>query len=126
MIVLVGNCLNGLCQKNNVDHPLRGGQLSDTIISVPINMIKAANSKIIKGKLYKAIVEEQDSIIKLQKFKYQALNHETIKLQQRLDNSNKVNDNLNKSIERIKRTNKYLVGGGAICTIAFIVYVLVK
>ena len=34
--------------------------------------------------------------------------------------------NLNKSIERIKRNNRYLVGGGAVCAIAFVVCLLVK
>ena len=43
-----------------------------------------------------------------------------------LINSNKTNDNLNKSIERIKRNNRYLVSGGAVCAIAFIVCLLVK
>lgn len=124
--MLVGNCLNGWCQSENGLHPLRGGNPSDTTIFVPINMIRIANSKILKGKLYKDIVEKQDSIIELQKLKYQALDFETIKLQQRLDDSNKVNANLNKSIERIKRTNRYLVGGGAICTIAFVVCILIK
>ena len=38
----------------------------------------------------------------------------------------KVNDNLNKSIERIKRKNRYLVSGGAVCAIAFVVCLLVK
>lgn len=36
------------------------------------------------------------------------------------------NDNLNKSIERIKRKNRYLVSGGAVCAIAFVVCLLVK
>lgn len=126
MIVLAGNCLSGWCQTESGIHLLRGGYPSDTVVAVPINMIRLANSKILKGKLYKDIVDEQDSIIELQKLKYQALNFETIELQQRLNDSNKVNANLNKSIERIKRTNRYLVGGGAVCTIAFIICILVK
>lgn len=89
-------------------------------------MIKVANTKIIKSKLYKDIIEEQDSIISLQKLKYNTINNEIKILQYNLDNTNKVNDNLNKSIERIKRNNRYLVGGGAVCTIAFVVCLLVK
>ena len=42
------------------------------------------------------------------------------------DSYNKTNDNLNKSIERIKRKNRYLVSGGAVCAIAFVVCLLVK
>nr|UWI07457.1 MAG: hypothetical protein [Bacteriophage sp.] len=89
-------------------------------------MIKIANTKIIKAKLYKDIIDEQDSIINLHKIKYNALYKEVETLQYNLNNSNKTNDNLNKSIERIKRKNRYLVSGGAVCAIAFTVCLLVK
>ena len=60
------------------------------------------------------------------KIKYNALHKEVEILQYNLNNSNKTNDNLNKSIERIKRKNRYLVSGGAVCAIAFVVCLLVK
>ena len=128
MIVLLGSYSRSWCQSeiNNVVHPPRGVNTTDTVISVPISMIKVANAKIIKSKLYKDIIEEQDSIISLQKLKYNTINNEIKILQYNLDNTNKVNDNLNKSIERIKRNNRYLVGGGAVCAIAFVVCLLVK
>lgn len=128
MIVLLGSYLRSWCQSeiNNVVHPPRGVNTTDTVVSVPISMIKVANAKIIKSKLYKDIIEEQDSIISLQKLKYNTINNEIKILQYNLDNTNKVNDNLNKSIERIKRNNRYLVGGGAVCAIAFVVCLLVK
>lgn len=128
MIVLLGSYSRSWCQSeiNNIVHPLRGVNTTDTVVSVPISMIKVANAKIIKSKLYKDIIEEQDSIISLQKLKYNTINNEIKILQCNLDNTNKVNDNLNKSIERIKRNNRYLVGGGAVCAIAFVVCLLVK
>ena len=128
MIVLLGSYSRSWCQSeiNNVVHPPRGVNTTDTVVSVPISMIKVANVKIIKSKLYKDIIEEQDSIISLQKLKYNTINNEIKILQCNLDNTNKVNDNLNKSIERIKRNNRYLVGGGAVCAIAFVVCLLVK
>lgn len=128
MIVLLGSYSRSWCQSeiNNVVHPPRGVNTTDTVVSVPISMIKVANAKIIKSKLYKDIIEEQDSIISLQKIKYNTINNEIKILQCNLDNTNKVNDNLNKSIERIKRNNRYLVGGGAVCAIAFVVCLLVK
>ena len=128
VIVLLGSYSRSWCQSeiNNVVHPPRGVNTTDTVVSVPISMIKVANAKIIKSKLYKDIIEEQDSIISLQKFKYNTINNEIKILQYNLDNTNKVNDNLNKSIERIKRNNRYLVGGGAVCAIAFVVCLLVK
>ncbi len=128
MIVLLGSYSRSWCQSeiNNVVHPPRGVNTTDTVVSVPISMIKIANAKIIKSKLYKDIIEEQDSIISLQKLKYNTINNEIKILQYNLDNTNKVNDNLNKSIERIKRNNRYLVGGGAVCAIAFVVCLLVK
>lgn len=128
MTVLLGSYSRSWCQSeiNNVVHPPRGVNTTDTVVSVPISMIKVANAKIIKSKLYKDIIEEQDSIISLQKLKYNTINNEIKILQCNLDNTNKVNDNLNKSIERIKRNNRYLVGGGAVCAIAFVVCLLVK
>lgn len=128
MIVLLGSYSRSWCQSeiNNVVHPPRGVNTTDTVVSVPISMIKVANAKIIKSKLYKDIIEEQDSIISLQKLKYNTINNEIKILQCNLDNTNKVNNNLNKSIERIKRNNRYLVGGGAVCAIAFVVCLLVK
>ena len=128
MIVLLGSYSRSWCQSeiNNILHPPRGVNTTDTVVSVPISMIKVANAKIIKSKLYKDIIEEQDSIISLQKLKYNTINNEIKILQYNLDNTNKVNDNLNKSIERIKRNNRYLVGGGAVCAIAFVVCLLVK
>lgn len=128
MIVLLGSYSRSWCQSeiNNVVHPPRGVNTTDTVVSVPISMIKVANAKIIKSKLYKDIIEEQDSIISLQKLKYNTINNEIKILQYNLDNSNKVNDNLNKSIERIKRKNRYLVSGSAVCAIAFVVCLLVK
>ena len=128
MTVLLGSYSRSWCQSeiNNVVHLPRGVNTTDTVVSVPISMIKVANSKIIKSKLYKDIIEEQDSIISLQKLKYNTINNEIKILQYNLDNTNKVNDNLNKSIERIKRNNRYLVGGGAVCAIAFVVCLLVK
>ncbi len=128
MIVLLGSYSRSWCQSeiNNIVHPPRGVNTTDTVVSVPISMIKVANAKIIKSKLYKDIIEEQDSIISLQKLKYNTINNEIKILQYNLDNTNKVNDNLNKSIERIKRNNRYLVGGGAVCAIAFVVCLLVK
>lgn len=128
MIVLLGSYSRSWCQSeiNNVVHPPRGVNTTDTVVSVPISMIKVANAKIIKSKLYKDIIEEQDSIISLQKLKYNTINNEIKILQYNLNNTNKVNDNLNKSIERIKRNNRYLVGGGAVCAIAFVVCLLVK
>lgn len=126
--MLLGSYSRSWCQSeiNNVVHPPRGVNTTDTVVSVPISMIKVANAKIIKSKLYKDIIEEQDSIISLQKLKYNTINNEIKILQYNLDNTNKVNDNLNKSIERIKRNNRYLVGGGAVCAIAFVICLLVK
>ena len=122
MTVLLGSYSRSWCQSkiDNVVHPPRGVNTTDTTVLVPINMIKIANTKIIKAKLYK------DIMINLHKIKYNALYKEVETLQNNLDNSNKVNDNLNKSIERIKRKNRYLVSGGAVCAIAFVVCLLVK
>ena len=53
MIVLLGSYSRSWCQSeiNNVVHPPRGVNTTDTVVSVPISMIKVANAKIIKSKL---------------------------------------------------------------------------
>lgn len=92
MTVLLGSYSRSWCQSeiDNVVHLPRGVNTTDTTILVPINMIKIANTKIIKAKLYKDIINEQDSIINLHKIKYNTLYKEVETLQNNLDNSNKV------------------------------------
>lgn len=92
MIVLLGSYSRSWCQSeiDNIIHPPREVNTTDTTVLVPINMIKIANTKIIKAKLYKDIINEQDSIINLHKIKYNALYKEVEILQNNLDNSNKV------------------------------------
>lgn len=120
VIVVLWNCSKCWCQIQY--NPLRG----DTLVSIDLNYIKAANSKLLKLKLYKDIVAEQDSIIYLQKIKYNALNEEVVILQNRVIDISKANNNLNNNINNIKRTNKYLLGCSAVCATAFIVLLLIK
>ena len=61
--------------------------LSNPIHEVNYYMLRA--HKIIKAKLYKDIIDEQDSIINLHKIKYNALYKEVETLQNNLNNSNK-------------------------------------
>ena len=65
MTALLGSYSRSWCQSeiDNVVHPPRGVNTTDTTILVPINMIKIANTKIIKAKLYKDIIDEQDSLL---------------------------------------------------------------
>lgn len=83
MTVLLGSYSRSWCQSeiDNVVHSPRGVNTTDTTVLVPINMIKIANTKIIKAKLYKDIINEQDSIINLHKIKYNALYKEVETLQ---------------------------------------------
>lgn len=83
MTVLLGSYSRSWCQSkiDNVVYTPRGVNTTDTTVLVPINMIKIANTKIIKAKLYKDIINEQDSIINLHKIKYNALYKEVETLQ---------------------------------------------
>ena len=89
-------------------------------------MIKVGNSKIIKGKVYKDIINEEESIINVDKIKYNGVDKEVESLEYNVNNSNKRNDNLNKCIEGIKGNNRYLVRGGGVWGMGFIVCLVVK
>ena len=58
MIVLLWGYSRSWCQSEivNVVHSPRGVNTTDTTVLVPINMIKIANTKIIKAKLYKILL----------------------------------------------------------------------
>lgn len=116
MIVLVWSCLNGWCQTES-PHPLRG---NDTIVNVRIDLIRKANVKLIEHKHCPGIINAKDTIIKLERLKYNTLDSlYKVELSKYYNNA----QILQKQINSTKRRNKIL-GGTAISSIAVLVLTL--
>lgn len=117
MTVLLSCCLNNLQGKEiNDTIPLRGMSdslaCSDTLVSVSISDIRSANVKMLERKMYKEIVEQQDTIIAF-KDSYILEQERIIKdFQDRIIKCNQVNDDISKCLERQKKVT-YVVGGVA-------------
>lgn len=117
MTVLLSCCLNNLQGKEIDDSiPLRAEikdtTYSDTLVTVSISDIRSANVKMIERKMYKEIVEQQDTIIAF-KDSYILEQERIIKdFQDRITKTNDINDKLSKNLER-QKTITYVVGGVA-------------
>lgn len=116
MTVLVWSCLNGWCQTES-PHPLRG---NDTIVNVRIDLIRKANVKLIEHKHCPDIINAKDTIIKLERLKYNTLDSlYKVELSKYYNNV----QILQKQINSTKRRNKIL-GGTAVGSIAVLVLTL--
>ncbi len=117
MTVLLSCCLNNLQGKEiNDSIPLRAEikdtTYSDTLVTVSISDIRLANIKMLERKMYKEIVEQQDTIISF-KDSYILEQERIIKdFQDRITKANDINDKLSKNLER-QKTITYVVGGVA-------------
>lgn len=115
------SCLKSWSQNSNYNISLTGDS-----VMVAISDLRIVNSKLITAKYDAERIIIKDSIINLQNQKYNALNIEVKNLQDKLYVANELNDNLERSIEKLNKRNKILSGisGGAIA--AFVVCLLVK
>ena len=117
MTVLLSCCLNNLQGKEIDDSiPLRAEikdtTCFDTLVTVSISDIRSANIKMLERKMYKEIVEQQDTIISF-KDSYILEQERIIKdFQDRITKANDINDKLSKNLER-QKTITYVVGGVA-------------
>ena len=121
MIVLLLSCSKNLLAQTNDGVPSTGDlQLSDTTVTIGINYIRLANSKLIERKYLLDIVNEQDSIIGF-KDNYIIEQKKIItNFQNRVDNIIKINEVIKQDIERQKKRTK-VVGGIAGSAIAILV-----
>lgn len=117
MTVLL-SCFLNILQGKEIDDTisLRGKAdslvCSDTLVEVSIKDIRSANVKMIERKMYKEIVEQQDTIIAF-KDSYIAEQEKIIKdFQNRIIKCNKLNEDISKNLEKQKKIT-YVVGGVA-------------
>lgn len=117
MIVVLSCFLNILQGKEINDAiPLRAEVdslvCSDTLVEVSIKDIRSANIKMIERKMYKKILEQQDTIIAF-KDSYILEQEKIIKdFQNRVIKCNELNEDISKNLERQKKIT-YVVGGVA-------------
>ena len=122
MIVLLLSCLKGLLAQTNDSVSSSTGdlQLSDTTVTIGINYIRLANSKLIERKYLLKLVDEQDSIIDF-KDNYIIEQKKIItNFQNRVNDAIKINEVIKQDIEKQKKRTK-VVGGIAGSAIAILV-----
>ena len=119
--------MNGLVQAQTISHPLQASEQEDSItVVVPISVIKKANERLIQRKYLISIYYEQDSIIRY-KNDY-ILHQEDIinDMQNKIINANQLNEELNKSLEKQKKTNKVVICSGVGIAAGLLIGVLFK
>lgn len=100
-------------------HPLRGD--SATVI-VPLSLIKQANNKLIEHKYCPIIIANKDSIIKLERLKYDiadSLYNEKIILLN--DNIQKLNNDINQKRKTIKVLSGTALGAVSLFLLTFLI-----
>lgn len=126
MIVLMGLMLffslNGWSMKNDSTgvHPLRG---NDTTVTVPLELIRKANNKLIEHKYCPIIIANKDSIINLERTKY---NIADSLYRDRLIIMNQNIQRLNDDIARSNKRAKIWAGSTIGILSLFVLYVLIK
>lgn len=125
--MLLSNFMS-LLASDKYDTPLRGIEWkSDTVkITIPIELLRKANIKMIERKYFKKIIVEQDSIITL-KDKY-ILEQENVidDFQKRLLVNAKLNETIRKDLEREKVKSKIFGGIAGVAVVVTIVTILIK
>lgn len=122
MIVLLLSCSKNLLAQTNDSVSSSTGdlQLSDTTVTIGINYIRLANSKLIERKYLLKVVDEQDSIISF-KDNYIIEQKKIItNFQNRVNDAIKINEVIKQDIEKQKKRTK-VVGGIAGSAIAILV-----
>ena len=130
MIVLLFNCFISWSQNNDNVVPSTGEvKCSDTIVNVPISIIKEANIKLLERKYYIAISEQQDSIINL-KTSYIIEQDKVIDdLQNRILKINKMNSELEEQYKKQQKRTTIaggFAGGFAVCTVVAVLIASLK
>lgn len=100
--------------------PLRGDSAT---VTVPLSLIKQANNKLIEHKYCPIIIANKDSIIKLERFKYDiadSLYNDKLQLM------NKNIQELNNDIARSNKRAKIWAGSTIGILSLFVLYVLIK
>lgn len=127
-IVMLLNSFMSLLASDKYDTSLRGIEWkSDTVkITIPIELLRKANIKMIERKYFKKIIIEQDSIITL-KDKY-ILEQENVinDFQKRLLVNAKLNETIRKDLEREKVKSKIFGGIAGVAIVVTIVTILIK
>ena len=128
VILLVLIYFNGLAQAKMTSRPLRASNSIDSVeyVTLPIDLIRQANKRLIERKYLIAIYYEQDSIINYKDsyIKYQADIIDN--MQHRIEQNAWLNQRLHESVEKQKKTNRILICGAAGVVAGLVVGILVK
>ena len=129
-IVLLFNCFISWSQSGDNVVPSTGEvKGSDTIVNVPISIIKEANIKLLERKYYIAISEQQDSIINLKTSYIIEQNKVIDDLQNRILKINKMNSELEEQYKKQQKRTTIaggFAGGFAVCTVVAVLIASLK
>lgn len=97
---------------------------ADSIVVIPISMIRKANIKLIEGNYYKSISYQKDTIIDNLN-KIIIVNNSVISdLENQIAYQIKINNNIQKELNKKNKTNNILIGSTTTSFIGIIVLIL--
>lgn len=128
MIVLLLICSKSYAQQTNNSVPSTGGVgWSDSaVVTVPIELIKKANAKMIERNYFIYITNEQDSIIDMKDRYINEQQKIIIDFQKRVNIAVKLNEAVKKDLEKQKTKNKIIGYGAGVTIIGLIIGLIAK
>lgn len=128
MIALLLNSFMNLQAQNNGKDPSTGSELyaDSSFANVPVYLIKQANAKMIERLYLIDINNQQDSIIDM-KDNYINEQHNIISdFQKKLDSTNKINEDMTKTLDKQKKRSRIFTYCGGISIIGLIISLIAK
>lgn len=125
--MLLSSFMNLLAQNNDNDLSTGSELYADSAFAnVPVYLIKQANAKMIERLYLIDINNQQDSIIDM-KDNYINEQHNIISdFQNKLDNANKINEDMTKALDKQKKRSRIIVYCGGISIIGLIISLIAK
>lgn len=128
LTVMLLNSFMSLLAATDDNSPSTGEDLkTDTVkVTIPINLIKKANAKMIERNYLFDINNQKDSII-IMKDKYIREQYNIITdFQKRISDTNKLNEDIKSNLEKQKRKTKYIGYGAGSIIIGIIIGLICK
>ena len=128
MIALLLNSFMNLQAQNKGNDFSTGSELyaDSAFANVPVYLIKQANAKMIERLYLIDINNQQDSIINMKDNDINEQHNISSDFQKKLDNANKINKNMVKTLDKQKKRNRIIAYCGGISIIGLIINLIVK
>ena len=125
MLLLV--CSNNLLASNQDMNSSTGEKSKiDTMVTIPLDLVRKANAKMIERKYLLYIVNQQDSIIILKDVYIEEQNKIINDFQNRITQINAINESINNDLNKQKINTRIAIGGGLCVAIGLIIGIICK